>query len=237
MGVGLTIGDRIGQAIADNDLKKTELAVRVEKEVKSLFPTKVKGTNITEKKIRDWEKGRTDLLDFQIVALSNVLGVSVDWLLRGNEKNDQNVVDDIGLSGRTLQCLRADKLEDEGRYRINQLLGDTWPQVVSFFFDNGYAGLLLALRDYITRDIRYEMFMEDEAFGIQEHKILPQMTEEKWTYLLGRELLQEIEKARAKYQAKVNKKQMDRYLDDLKKGEKPDVETGERGRNDKETET
>ena len=95
MGVGLTIGDRIRQAIEDNDIKRTELAVLLEKEVRSLFPTKVKGTNITEKKIRDWEKGRTALSDFQIVALSNVLGVSVDWLLRGNEKDDQNVVDDI----------------------------------------------------------------------------------------------------------------------------------------------
>ena len=223
MGIGLTIGDRIRQAIEDNDIKRTELAVILEKEVRSLFPTKVKGTNITEKKIRDWEKGRTALSDFQIVALSNVLGVSVDWLLRGNEKDDQNVVDDIGLSGKTLQCLRADKLEDEGRHRINQLLGDTWPQVVSFFFDNGYAGLLLSLRDYITRDIRYEMFMENEVYGIQEHKVLPYMTEEKWSYLLSRELLQEIEKTRSKYQAKAKKKQMDGYLDDLKKGGNPDA--------------
>ena len=77
-----TVGGRIFEAYEAKDYKQKEFASLVSAEIQTLFPDKVVGTNISDKTVRDWINGTTSLKDFQIVAISKVLGVSCDWILK-----------------------------------------------------------------------------------------------------------------------------------------------------------
>ncbi len=176
-----------------------------------------------------WMRNNSHLKDYDIISIAKVLDCSCDEILLGTPPAERNIVDDLGLSGKTLEYLRKENGQED--YSTKQMLGDTWSQLINFFFDNGFAGLLSEMREYIIRDIKYDMALDQFIRG--EGSTLPQLSESDWSIIYSRRMQDRMEESRKKYQ-KMYRKEIEKDTQaKLMKGADPDGETGERGRNHK----
>ena len=166
--------------------------------------------NLGEDDINQWAKGKKQLKDIDILSLAEVLGVSCDQLLKGTKPEYQLATEELGLSEKVFDSLKADKSGNLIDRWIDEKTGNTWSSMINFFFeDDSRKSLLLSIYEFIRKDYAYEKFIADET---NSGDIAQLLTPDERRDVDEMRLSKQLEKANADY----NKKSWQKYLDDRK---------------------